>query len=167
MTKIVCYFLLRNKVKYEIFILLVIGLYTSYHVDANQYAVTFSITVLSILYTLYFHVLVRHNGRINLLYKGSTVKKLKLDLVKSIFILSGFFLIFAIAVDLLLLNRFYLIVYYVVTMVSFSVSTVFMPINIEKREKHTTEVVTIKDGLRIISFGAGTCLLLLLLVSLV
>lgn len=153
MTKLVFYSLLRHNVKYEIIILLFIWGYSSLQNTRNQMAVAFSVTMLSILLIVYFHILVRQKGRVTLLYKGGSIKKLKMDFIKALVQLSVVFLIIAIGIDGFLWGAFYLIIQYFCTLGIFILSTLAIPINIEKREEHNPTVVTFREGLKIIGLS--------------
>lgn len=160
MTKLVVKFLMRNNLKYEILIILFIGVYSSIQNSRSRSGLTLSITMLSILFLVYFHVLIRQKSRITLLYSGLTIKKMKIDLIKTIAVLSLFFLIISLLTDVFIWQEIDLIIYYFLSMVIFIFSAIIVPINIERREQHNPNIVTIQDGMKIIGIT-----LLLLIVS--
>ncbi|AYW51014.1 hypothetical protein C7H83_11295 [Tetragenococcus halophilus] len=161
MTKLVFYFLLRHNIKYEIIILLFIGGYSSLQNTQSQFALSFSITMLSILFIVYFHILARQRGRVPLLYTGGTIKKVKRDIIKAVVILSVFFLFISLLVDIFLWSTLYLVIQYFLTIFIFIIVTLIMPINLEKREQHNPQIVTFFDGVRVL----GISLILFIIVQ--
>lgn len=160
MTKLIFYFLLRNKVKYEIIILLFLAVYNSFQSDPSLYGVIYSFTLLSILYLVYFYVLARQKGRINLLYSGATVKRLKYDVIKGISILSTSLLIIVAFVDLFLLQAFYLTIYHLGTLITFVLSTLLVEIRLEKESKDSKKIITFKEGFKTVGLGLSLYLIL-------
>jgi len=153
MTKLVFYFLIRNKVKYEIIIPIFLGINTFLQSPPSQYGISYSVTLLSILYILYFNVLVRQKGRINLLYKGNEAKQLKHDIIKAISILSlGLFVIVAL-VDLFLLNIIHLTLYHIITVIIFIISALLVSINVEKSNDNRNQIISFKEGFEIVCVG--------------
>lgn len=167
MTKLISYFLLRNKVKYEIIVLLFVAIHTSIQNGYSLYGITYSVTFLSILYIIYFNVLVRQKGRINLLYKGSTVKHLKYDIIKSISIISMSLFVVIVFIDIFLLNVFYLILYHLGTLIVFIISTSIISINIEKRNDNPNVIVTFKEGCKTIGLGIFFYILMTIFLALI
>lgn len=160
MTKLIFYFLLRNKVKYEIIILLFLAVYNSIQSDYSLYGVTYSTTLLIILYIVYFNVLARQKGRINLLYSGATVKRLKYDVIKGISILSTTLLIIVAFVDIFLLHAFYLTIYHLGTLITFVLSTLLVEIHLEKESKDTKKIINFKEGCKTVGLGLSLYLIL-------
>ncbi len=158
MTKLVFYFLLRNKIKYEIIILVFMGIYSSLQAPSSQYGLTYMITLLGILYIVYFKILRRHNRRISLLYSSNRIKRFKPDLIKAVVTLSCGFFFLAIFLDLFILRTVCLIYYHLLTLVVFILSTRFVTISVEKRQ-NTSQIVTFKEGLKIITLGLGLVIL--------
>ena len=159
-TKLIAYFLLRNKVKYEIIILLFLAVYNSFQSDSSLYGVIYSFTLLSILYLIYFYVLARQKGRINLLYNGATVKRLKYDVIKGICILSISLLIIVAFVDLFLLHAFYLTIYHLGTLITFVLSTFLVEIHLEKESKDSKKIITFKEGCKTVGLGLSLYLIM-------
>ena len=160
MTKLIACFLLRNKVKYEIIILLFLAVYNSFQSDSCLYGVIYSFTLLSILYLIYFYVLARQKGRINLLYNGATVKRLKYDVIKGICILSISLLIIVAFVDLFLLHAFYLTIYHLGTLITFVLSTFLVEIHLEKESKDSKKIITFKEGCKTVGLGLSLYLIM-------
>lgn len=150
MTKLVVKFLMRNSLRYEILIILFIGVYSSIQSTRSQIGLTFSITMLSILFLIYFHILVRQKGRITLFYSGSTIKKMKIDLINAIVTLSLFFLIISLLIDIFIWQEIDLAIHYLLSMITFVFSALIVPINVERKEQHNPNIVTIHDGMKII-----------------
>ena len=142
MTKLIFYFLLRNKVKYEIIILLFLAVYNSIQSDYSLYGVTYSTTLLIILYIVYFNVLARQKERINLLYNGNTVRQLKYDIIKGVSILSTSLLVVVGLIDIFLLNAFYLTLYHLGTLIIFILSTLLVSISLEKDNSDSKKIIT-------------------------
>lgn len=155
MTKLIFYFLLRNKVKYEIIILLFLAVYNSIQSDYSLYGVTYSTTLLIILYIVYFNVLARQKGRINLLYNGNTVRQLKYDIIKGVSILSTSLLVVVGLIDIFLLNAFYLTLYHLGTLIIFILSTLLVSISLEKDNSDSKKIITFKEGCKIVGLGVG------------
>ena len=155
MTKLIFYFLLRNKVKYEIIILLFLAVYNSIQSDYSLYGVTYSITLLIILYIVYFNVLARQKGRINLLYNGNTVRQLKYDIIKGVSILSTSLLVVVGLIDIFLLNAFYLTLYHLGTLIIFILSTLLVSISLEKDNSDSKKIITFKEGCKTVGLGVG------------
>lgn len=155
MTKLIFYFLLRNRVKYEIIILLFLAVYNFIQNDPSQYGLTYSGTLSGILYIVYSNVLNRHKGRINILYSGNTIKQFKSDVIKAISILSLSLLLIAILLDIFLLHAFHLSMYHIVTLVVFIFSTSLITINIEKKDRQSDKIITFKEGIKAFLLGIG------------
>ena len=167
MTKLIFYFLLRNKVKYEIIILLFLAVYNSIQSDYSLYGVTYSTTLLIILYIVYFNVLARQKGRINLLYNGNTVRQLKYDIIKGVSILSTSLLVVVGLIDIFLLNAFYLTLYHIMTLVIFVISTLSISINLEKNNNNSNSIVTFKEGCKIVGLGIFFYILMTIFLALI
>lgn len=167
MTKLISYFLLRNKVKYEIIILLFLAIHTSIQSDPSQYGLTYSVTLLGILYIVYFNILVRQKGRVTLLYKGSTVKYLKQDIIKSICIISIILLLTMMFIDMFLFSAFYLTLYHIMTLVIFVISTLSISINLEKNNNNSNSIVTFKEGCKIVGLGIFFYILMTIFLALI
>lgn len=163
MTRLMFYFLLRNKVKYEIIILLFLTVYNFIQSEYSMYGIIYSITLIIILYIVYFNVLARQKGRVNLLYNGTTVKHLKSDIIKSVSILSISLLGVVVLVDLFLLNAFYLTLYHMGTLIVFVLSTLLVSINIEKRNSNSKKILTFKEGVKVVGLGLVLYLIFTLL----
>jgi hypothetical protein len=88
-----------------------------------------------------------------LLYKGSTVKHLKFDVIKSISIISMSLFVVVVFLDIFLLNAFYLILYHLGTLTVFVISTSLISINIEKRNDNPNVIVTVKEGFKTTVLG--------------
>lgn len=161
MTKLLLLFLVRNKIKYEIFMLIFIGIYLSYQ-QPSVYGTTLVFTLLIVLYILYFNFLSRQKNRINFLYSGSNIKKLRIDIITSLVLLSLVFLAISIIIDIFIFKSVYLVWHYFMSILIFFISTYAVPINIEKRASHDAKIVSFKDGTKIISL----CLILYVLVNL-
>ncbi len=136
-------FLLRTKVKYDIILLLFVS-FLSVFIDKNyNEPFAFVVTMLTSLYIIYYEYLKMQKNKINIFYNVINLKKLRMDTIFSLSEFSIVFLIIAIILGILsnsLLTHF---MYYLLTIISFSLSNSIIPINIEKRINK--KIIILKD----------------------
>ena len=80
MTKLIFYYILRDKIKYELIVILFISVFSSINSPQNLYGLNFCTTLLGILFILYFSVMNAHKSKFLLLYQPRNVKSLRKDL---------------------------------------------------------------------------------------
>lgn len=163
MTKLIFHYILRDKIKYEIIVILFISVFSSINSPQSLYGLNFSTTLLSILFILYFSVMNAHKSKFLLLYQPRNVNSLRKDTIKSMCYLSSIFLVLAVILDILILKSLYLTEYYFVSMIIFYISTRIVKVNIEKNTKIDEPIIKLKEcfivllialGLMVIIFAA-------------
>lgn len=145
MTKLIFYYILRDKIKYELFVILFISVFSSIKSPQNLYGLNFCSTLLGILFILYFSVMNAHKSKFLLLYQPRNVKSLRKDTIKSMCYLSSIFLILAVILDFFIMKSIYLIEYYFVSMIIFYISTSIVKVNIEKNTKIDEPIIKLKE----------------------
>lgn len=145
MTKLIFYYILRDKIKYELFVILFISVFSSIKSPQNLYGLNFCSTLLGILFILYFSVMNAHKSKFLLLYQPRNVKSLRKDTIKSMCYLSSIFLILAVILDFFIMKSIYLIEYYFVSMIIFYISTSIVKVNIEKNTKIDEPIIRLKE----------------------
>lgn len=161
MTKLIFYYILRDKIKYELFVILFISVFSSINSPQNLYGLNFSTTLLSILFILYFSVMNAHKSKFLLLYQPRNVKYLRKDTIKSMCYLSSIFLVLAVILDILVLKSLYLTEYYLVSMVIFYISTSIVKVNIEKNTKIDEPIIKLKECLLVLLIALGLMVMIL------
>ena len=141
MTKLIFYYILRDKIKYELFVILFISVFSSIKSPKNLYGLNFCTTILGILFILYFSVMNAHKSKFLLLYQPRNVK----DTIKSMCYLSSIFLILAVILDFFIIKSIYLTEYYFVSMIIFYISTSIIKVNIEKNTKIDEPIIKLKE----------------------
>lgn len=63
MTKLIFYYILRDKIKYELIVILFISVFSSINSPQNLYGLNFCTTLLGILFILYFSVMNAHKSK--------------------------------------------------------------------------------------------------------
>lgn len=163
MTKLIFYYILRDKIKYELFVILFISVFSSIKSPKNLYGLNFCTTILGILFILYFSVMNAHKSKFLLLYQPRNVKSLRKDTIKSMCYLSSIFLILAVILDFFIMKSIYLTEYYFVSMIIFYISTSIVKVNIEKNTRIDEPIIKLKEcfivllialGLMVIIFAA-------------
>ena len=145
MTKLIFYYILRDKIKYELFVILFISVFSSINSPQNLYGLNFSTTLLSILFILYFSVMNAHKSKFLLLYQPRNIKHLRKDTIKSMCYLSSIFLVLAVILDFFITKSIYLTEYYFVSMIIFYISTRIVKVNIEKNTKIDEPIIKLKE----------------------
>lgn len=145
MTKLIFYYILRDKIKYELIVILFISVFSSINSPQNLYGLNFSTTLLSILFILYFSVMNAHKSKFLLLYQPRNVKHLRKDTIKSMCYLSSIFLVLAVILDFFIIKSIYLTEYYFVSMIIFYISTRIVKVNIEKNTKIDEPIIKLKE----------------------
>lgn len=145
MTKLIFYYILRDKIKYELIVILFISVFSSIKSPQNLYGLNFCTTLLGILFILYFSVMNAHKSKFLLLYQPRNVKHLRKDTIKSMCYLSSIFLVLAVILDILVLKSLYLTEYYLVSMVIFYISTSIVRVNIEKNTRIDEPIIKLKE----------------------
>lgn len=145
MTKLIFYYILRDKIKYELIVILFISVFSSIKSPQNLYGLNFCTTLLGILFILYFSVMNAHKSKFLLLYQPRNVKHLRKDTIKSICYLSSIFLVLAVILDFFIIKSIYLTEYYFVSMIIFYISTRIVKVNIEKNTKFDEPIIKLKE----------------------
>lgn len=145
MTKLIFYYILRDKIKYELIVILFISIFSSIKSPQNLYGLNFCTTILGILFILYFSVMNAHKSKFLLLYQPRNVKSLRKDTIKSMCYLSSIFLVLAVILDILVLKSLYLTEYYLVSMIIFYISTRIVKVNIEKNTRIDEPIIKLKE----------------------
>lgn len=161
MTKLIFYYILRDKIKYELIVILFISIFSSIKSPQNLYGLNFSTTLLSILFILYFSVMNAHKSKFLLLYQPRNVKSLRKDTIKSICYLSSIFLVLAVILDILVLKSLYLTEYYLVSMIIFYISTRIVKVNIEKNTRINEPIIKLKECLLVLLIALGLMVMIL------
>lgn len=160
LNKLVFYYLIRDKIRYELIILLFLGTVLIYQNSINQYGTIYSSIFLSILYTVYFQFMNQHKNRINLFYKGSNVKKLKCDTIKAISVLSLSLFLIAVFLDLFVIKTILFSFYHLLILLIFILSTLCISINIEKDIRKNDNIISFKEGVKTIGIGIGLTIIM-------
>ena len=145
MTKLIFYYILRDKIKYELIVILFISVFSSIKSPQNLYGLNFCTTILGILFILYFSVMNAHKSKFLLLYQPRNVQSLRKDTIKSMCYLSSIFLLLAVILDFFIMKSIYLTEYYFVSMIIFYISTSIIKINIEKNTKIDEPIIRLKE----------------------
>ena len=145
MTKLIFYYILRDKIKYELIVILFISVFSSIKSPQNLYGLNFCTTILGILFILYFSVMNAHKSKFLLLYQPRNVQSLRKDTIKSMCYLSSIFLVLAVILDFFIMKSIYLIEYYFVSMIIFYISTSIVKVNIEKNTKIDEPIIRLKE----------------------
>lgn len=145
MTKLIFHYILRDKIKYEIIVILFISVFSSINSPQNLYGLNFCTTLLDILFILYFSVMNAHKSKFLLLYQPRNVKSLRKDTIKSMCYLSSIFLVLAVILDFFIIKSIYLTEYYFVSMIIFYISTRIVKVNIEKNTKIDEPIIKLKE----------------------
>ncbi|MGR7951876.1 hypothetical protein ACU68W_03030 [Finegoldia sp. P2-F-LR] len=161
MTKLVFRYILRDKIKYEIIVILFISVFSSINSPQSLYGLNFSTTLLSILFILYFSVMNAHKSKFLLLYQPRNVKHLRKDTIKSMCYLSSIFLVLAVILDILVLKSLYLTEYYLVSMIIFYISTRIVKVNIEKNTRINEPIIKLKECLLVLLIALGLMVMIL------
>lgn len=155
MTKLIFYYILRDKIKYELIVILFISVFSSIKSPQNLYGLNFCTTLLGILFILYFSVMNAHKSKFLLLYQPRNVKHLRKDTIKSICYLSSIFLVLSVILDILVLKSLYLTEYFLLSMVIFYISTSIVKVNIEKNTRIDEPIIKLKECLKILLIALG------------
>ena len=161
MTRLIFRYILRDKIKYELIVILFISVFSSINSPQNLYGLNFSTTLLSILFILYFSVMNAHKSKFLLLYQPRNVKSLRKDTIKSICYLSSIFLVLAVILDILVLKSLYLTEYYLVSMIIFYISTRIVKVNIEKNTRINEPIIKLKECLLVLLIALGLMVMIL------
>lgn len=161
MTKLIFYYILRDKIKYELFVILFISVFSSINSPQNLYGLNFSTTLLSILFILYFSVMNAHKSKFLLLYQPRNVKYLRKDTIKSMCYLSSIFLLLAVILDFFIMKSIYLTEYYFVSMIIFYISTSIVKVNIEKNTRINEPIIKLKECLLVLLIALGLMVMIL------
>lgn len=161
MTRLIFRYILRDKIKYELIVILFISVFSSINSPQNLYGLNFSTTLLSILFILYFSVMNAHKSKFLLLYQPRNVKHLRKDTIKSMCYLSSIFLILAVILDILVLKSLYLTEYYLVSMIIFYISTRIVKVNIEKNTRIDEPIIKLKECLLVLLIALGLMVMIL------
>ena len=161
MTKLIFYYILRDKIKYELIVILFISVFSSIKSPQNLYGLNFSTTLLSILFLLYFSVMNAHKSKFLLLYQPRNVKHLRKDTIKSICYLSSIFLVLAVILDFFITKSIYLTEYYFVSMIIFYISTSIVKVNIEKNTRINEPIIKLKECLLVLLIALGLMVMIL------
>lgn len=155
MTKLIFYYILRDKIKYELFVILFISVFSSIKSPQNLYGLNFCTTILGILFILYFSVMNAHKSKFLLLYQPRNVKHLRKDTIKSMCYLSSIFLVLAVILDFFITKSIYLTEYYFVSMIIFYISTRIVKVNIEKNTRIDEPIIKLKECFIILLIALG------------
>ena len=161
MTKLIFYYILRDKIKYELIVILFISVFSSIKSPQNLYGLNFSTTLLSILFLLYFSVMNAHKSKFLLLYQPRNVKHLRKDTIKSMCYLSSIFLVLAVILDFFITKSIYLTEYYFVSMIIFYISTSIVKVNIEKNTRINEPIIKLKECLLVLLIALGLMVMIL------
>ncbi|MDU7559743.1 MAG: hypothetical protein E7K74_00390 [Finegoldia magna] len=161
MTRLIFRYILRDKIKYELIVILFISVFSSINSPQNLYGLNFSTTLLSILFILYFSVMNAHKSKFLLLYQPRNVKRLRKDTIKSMCYLSSIFLVLAVILDILVLKSLYLTEYYLVSMIIFYISTRIVKVNIEKNTRINEPIIKLKECLLVLLIALGLMVMIL------
>ncbi|MDU7384911.1 MAG: hypothetical protein E7L13_03545 [Finegoldia magna] len=161
MTKLIFYYILRDKIKYELIVILFISVFSSINSPQNLYGLNFCTTLLGILFILYFSVMNAHKSKFLLLYQPKNVKHLRKDTIKSMCYLSSIFLVLAVILDILVLKSLYLTEYYLVSMIIFYISTRIVKVNIEKNTRINEPIIKLKECLLVLLIALGLMVMIL------
>lgn len=161
MTRLIFRYILRDKIKYELIVILFISVFSSINSPQNLYGLNFSTTLLSILFILYFSVMNAHKSKFLLLYQPRNVKHLRKDTIKSMCYLSSIFLVLAVILDILVLKSLYLTEYYLVSMIIFYISTRIVKVNIEKNTRINEPIIKLKECLLVLLIALGLMVMIL------
>ena len=161
MTKLIFYYILRDKIKYELIVILFISIFSSIKSPQNLYGLNFCTTILGILFILYFSVMNAHKSKFLLLYQPRNVKSLRKDTIKSMCYLSSIFLVLAVILDILVLKSLYLTEYYLVSMIIFYISTRIVKVNIEKNTRINEPIIKLKECLLVLLIALGLMVMIL------
>ncbi|MEQ3281154.1 hypothetical protein AAA072_04285 [Finegoldia magna] len=155
MTKLVFRYILRDKIKYEIIVILFISVFSSINSPQNLYGLNFCTTLLGILFILYFSVMNAHKSKFLLLYQPRNVIHLRKDTIKSLCYLSSIFLVLSVILDIFVLKSLYLTEYYLLSMVIFYISTSIVRVNIEKNTRIDEPIIKLKECFIILLIALG------------
>ena len=161
MTKLIFYYILRDKIKYELIVILFISVFSSINSPQNLYGLNFCTTLLGILFILYFSVMNAHKSKFLLLYQPRNVKHLRKDTIKSMCYLSSIFLVLAVMLDFFIIKSIYLTEYYFVSMIIFYISTRIVKVNIEKNTRINEPIIKLKECLLVLLIALGLMVMIL------
>lgn len=161
MIRLIFRYILRDKIKYELIVILFISVFSSINSPQNLYGLNFSTTLLSILFILYFSVMNAHKSKFLLIYQPRNVKHLRKDTIKSMCYLSSIFLLLAVILDFFITKSIYLTEYYFISMIIFYISTSIVKVNIEKNTRINEPIIKLKECLLVLLIALGLMVMIL------